>query len=353
MIRGREDYPLKKKPQKNFRRFLPVVITFLVIALALVVIAISVKKDIYGCGDGTIEGKCSLRKPYFCENGVLTEKASLCGCENITAKKGEFCLSKYQQLPKNIQLKYLLRNEEKEINFTVYKNMTNYLFSLPLYLNSQQFSRRDFIMRDLNEKEQRQLLLPLVTKIQNTARDKTEQARIAINLVQEISYGNTNKTVLFGKDAINYSRYPYDVLYDKEGVCGEKSELMAFLLRELGYGVVIFYFSSENHEAVGVKCPNEYSYRSTGYCFVETTGNAIISDYEIRYSRIGRLSSDPEVIFVSSGDSLGDNLYEYDDAIKLMNMRNSIENNGGLNVLQDVQYKELQKKYGLQEVYNV
>jgi len=37
------------------------------------------------------------------------------------------------------------------------------------------------------------------------------------------------------------------VLYEDKGVCGEKSLLLAYLLRELGYGVVLFEFKPENH----------------------------------------------------------------------------------------------------------
>lgn len=32
------------------------------------------------CEDGTIEGKCSKKQPYFCYQGQLVKKASQCGC---------------------------------------------------------------------------------------------------------------------------------------------------------------------------------------------------------------------------------------------------------------------------------
>ncbi|OGI15050.1 MAG: hypothetical protein A3E38_03220 [Candidatus Moranbacteria bacterium RIFCSPHIGHO2_12_FULL_54_9] len=73
--------------------------------------------------------------------------------------------------------------------------------------------------------------------------------------------------------------YPYEVLYQETGVCQDKSHLAYALLRELGYGVAFFLFPDprDNHMAVGVKCPLQYSNYDSGYCFLETTslGNRI------------------------------------------------------------------------------
>lgn len=73
--------------------------------------------------------------------------------------------------------------------------------------------------------------------------------------------------------------YPYEVLYDNTGVCQDKSYLAYILLRELGFGVSLFLFPDpkDNHMAIGVACPLQYSNYESGYCFVETTslGNKI------------------------------------------------------------------------------
>ena len=69
------------------------------------------------CGDGTLYDSCSLRKPYFCEDGVLVEKASVCGCSELLTKEGDSCISKYQTNPKSITLNYILRGEERKIDF--------------------------------------------------------------------------------------------------------------------------------------------------------------------------------------------------------------------------------------------
>lgn len=71
--------------------------------------------------------------------------------------------------------------------------------------------------------------------------------------------------------------YPYEVLYKNKGICSDKSYLAYSLLRDLGYGVSFFLFQEDQHIAIGVKCPTEYSNYDSGYCFIETTslGNKI------------------------------------------------------------------------------
>lgn len=305
------------------------------------------------CGDGTLYGQCSKNKPYFCDKGILIEKASACGCEENMSLNKDSCVSEYQKEPKDIILKYVLRGEEKQINMTIYKGMADYLYRLPTSIssgNGKSVSRADFKLRNINNEEQRNLLMPLVIKIQNLAVDRTEQMRIAVSLVQKISFGNSEKTYLFGKNILNYSRYPYEILYENQGVCAEKSELLAFLLKEIGYNSALFYNAFENHESVGIKCPGALDFKDTGYCFVETTGGAIITDDEIEYVGIGRIYSEPEVMIISDGKSLGRNLYEYKDANDFKKIRNSL--GGGLSNVQIMRMEELKEKYGLEESYN-
>lgn len=192
--------------------------------------------------------------------------------------------------------------------------------------------------------------MPLVIKIQNTARDKTEQMRIAISIVQKIPFQSSNKTFIFGNNVLNYSRYPYEVLYENSGICEEKSQLLVFLLKELGYKSVLFFNAFENHESVGIRCPVAMDFKSTGYCFVETTAPSIITDDEVEYVGIGGLYSTPEVTPISEGISLGRNLYEYKDASDLKTIRNTIKKNGQLSAFESQRLEELKKKYGLERI---
>jgi len=71
-------------------------------------------------------------------------------------------------------------------------------------------------------------------------------------------------------------RYPYEVLYDKQGICTGKTFLAASLLKELGYGVVLFFYEEieggVGHLVPAIKCPKAYSSYNSGYCYAEITG---------------------------------------------------------------------------------
>lgn len=348
----------QQKKRRKFsifrKRFLltSILILIFLIVFSLIVLAIIKDKNSI-CGDGTLDGKCSSRNPYFCENGVLIEKASVCGCSELLVKEGDLCKSNYQVEPKSINLKYILRGEEASIDFVVYKGMVDYISALStniIYNGNEQPSRRDFKLKKINEEQQRELLLPLVTKIQNLAKDQNDQIRIAVSLVQQISYGGSDKNIVIRSNQINYSRYPYEVLYDMEGVCEGKSELLVFLLNEMGYGMSLFYYPLENHEVVGVQCPIKYSLDGTGYCFIETTGPSIISNSNEYYLGWGRLRSDPEIIFISGGDSLSKNLYEYKDAESFVRLGDLVREEGELNFFQDLFLDHLKEKYGLEHI---
>jgi hypothetical protein len=346
---------LKKKDdlsnQQKHPRYI-LIILFVVLVLALIAIYIAYKSSkILFCNDGTFYDSCSSIKPYYCEEGILIEKASVCGCSNLTTKSGDTCISRYQTNPKNISLDYILRGQKGKINFTVYQGMYDYLSNIPrsiYYSGNATPSRADFKLKNMNEEEQRELLLPLIVKIQEITDDKNDQLRIAISLVQNIGYGFSNKTILFAGNEINYSRYGYEVLYDGQGTCGEKSALLAFLLREMGYNVSLFYYAQENHEALGIRCPVSESFENTGYCFIETTGPAILSDDSIEYVGGVILSSEPQIIILSRGDSLGKDLYEYRDAEMMKWLRQ-----GKFVLFWNSKLEKLRNKYGLVEEYYV
>lgn len=225
----------------------------------------------------------------------------------------------YNSSPKSIEFEYFLRGTNVKIPYTVYGGMNDYLKSQSRTISYSQNqlppSDLDFIMRDLNNEEQKMFIDPLVLKIQKLITNKDDQARIAISLVQNIDYdwqgfetGNLN------------SKYPYEVLYTNSGVCGEKAELLAYMLRELEYEVVIFDFKTEQHEAVGIKCPQQYSYRGSGYCFIESTTPSIITDSSGSYVGVGKLKSEPEIFKISEGSSFDSVAQEYNDAINFNNI---------------------------------
>jgi len=329
----------------NLKKYLFVFLSIFLIAFASA--GLFQKQNI--CGDGTFNNECSDNLPYFCSEGILIEKASVCGCPNLTETKWNFCISPYQVNPKEISLEYILKGEKKNISFTVYEEMANYLFDLSdfiTYSNGNGPQRQDFKLRNINEENQKILLMPLVIKIQNLVDNKVDQARIAISLVQNIPFGVSDKQVSIGENSINYSRYPYEVLYEQGGVCASKSELLVFLLREIGYETVFFYHKPENHDSVGIKCPERHGLLNTSYCFVETTGPSIITDDENLYLEGIKLTSYPEIINSFEGDSLG-HMYEYRDARILKRIRRGIEKTGKTNLFRYIYLNKIKEKYGL------
>ena len=335
--------------------FIGLFILIILLSAAFIFTSSSNNKSDTICGDGTPYSNCSLTKPYYCSNGDLIEKSSLCKCPEGFSGSNGACNSNLTQGKKTVLLSYVLDGEKKNLSFDVYQDAEAYFTGISrsvYYGVNETPSRTDFKLRIINEAKQKDLLMPLVVKIQNITSDKEDQLRIATSIVQNIEWGESNKTRSFGGNKIQYSRYPYEVLYENKGVCGEKSELLVFLLKNLGFQTAIFYNLAENHESVGVKC-SSHDWKGTGYCFIETSGPAIISDNSLIYSGGATLMSMPEVLKISNGTTLSRSLNEYGDAKEMMKIRNKIQSSGVLNFYYEWRYNKLKEKYGLDGEYKI
>ena len=198
-----------------------------------------------------------------------------------------------------------------------------------------------YYLKYIDDPAEKSDLDALVRQIESRTPDQDDQARIAISLVQNIPY-DFNK--LYKVSGTGQTRYPYQVLYDNTGVCDEKSLLLAYLLRQLGYGVAVFQFDAENHMAAGIQSPSPYAYKNSGYAFVETTSPSIVTDSEGDYSGVGHLTSSPEIIPISHGNSFTTVSEEYGDARRFIQLTSMGP------VLDSVHYTEwtgLVQKYGL------
>ena len=244
--------------------------------------------------------------------------------------------------------KYYLRWQELYITTTVYKGLRDYLASLPRTFKCPPdcLTQAEIYLRFINQEDQVNFTKDLVKMIEHAARNRDDRARIAISLVQHIPYDYEKAR------SLSSLRYPYEVLYDEKGVCGEKSLLLALLLKRLGFGVVLLDYEAENHMAVGIKCPKEYSnylVDGIGYCFVETAKPTIVTHIPKSYTNIGELKSQPEVIFVSDGASFDGVFEEYKDAREWEYLLELMEKNN--NVLDQYHYQRWQylvQKYGLE-----
>jgi hypothetical protein len=344
-------------PQINFSPFIKQIMYLAITGLLLTLIYYTMiaVNPLKICIDETPTGECSFTKPFYCENGKLIRRSSVCGCSEVAYGEEEYCISKYQNQSKEIKLKYILRGKEGEIKYTVYKGLVEYLSEIPRSISYEEGEaplRRDFKIKKIYDEDQRELILPLILKIQEITSNKEDQFRIATSLVQKIEFGFSNETELAFSQEIVHQRYPYEVLYEQKGVCGEKSELLVLLLKELGYETIIFYHQDENHESVGVKCPEKYSHQNTGYCFIETTGPSIITDDQINYVGGTTLNSIPEIMLISHGKAFNEDMYEYKDAQTLIQIDKKIIDTGRLNPFEIYNLNKLKKKYQLAEFYD-
>jgi len=261
---------------------------------------------------------------------------------------------------------YILRGKTGLISTTLYQGVSNQQQSVAKpaicirYLSDPapctQEEIRLYYLKYLDEPTQENGLNELIEQIKLKTSNRDDQARIAISLVQNIpyDYANLNSTT-----RTKSTKYPYQVLYENHGLCGEKSLLLAYLLRELGYGVVLFEFNSENHMAVGVQSPIQYSYLNSGFAFIESTSPTIITDSQGDYVGVGKLTSTPHIIRISNGSSMTSISEEYNDArtfYQVYNQITQIHDTYG-NVLNQYQYsrwllldnqwKSLVRKYGI------
>jgi hypothetical protein len=131
--------------------------------------------------------------------------------------------------------------------------------------------------------------LRTVKKEQNLDSDSYLEL-IAVS-VQSIAY-NTVKE--------NDPKYPIETFVDGDGDCDDKSMLLAGLLAREGYAVALLYFEPENHMAVGVACSG-YSYRGTGYAFLESTNVTLVGVSEGSLDGNVTLDSVPLVIPIGNG----------------------------------------------------
>jgi len=246
-------------------------------------------------------------------------------------------VDEFSKYPKSQLYFYKTTSEEGKINFTTYGALsTNLSEKVHLYyLDIDQ----EVILALLKNDEQDKNLNPLIDAIKKISPDPDTQAKITISLVQHLPYGQPKETDWY---------YPYETLYNDEGVCADKSLLLVYILNKLGYDTVLFNF--ETHMAVGVKSLQNYSFRGTGYAFIETTTPQIIT-YIPSYDEGIDVNSDLlEVIYVKGQNKTLDVSTEYKDARRLEQLNKMGKIVEGERVLKSENYAEWQS---LIEKYNL
>jgi len=285
-----------------------------------------------------------VRNNCYTTYAIKTNNIYACGnredCRN--AVQAEIDKKRFETTPFSNYYFYTLDGVTKKIDFTTYTGLNDYLAGLSRWhtCNPSCPTKRELELRVINNKESEPYLKDFVDAIKAETSDDNDRAKIAISLVQNIPYD----MYALENDALT-GRYPYEVLYDFRGVCGEKSKLLAYLLRELGFGVALFDFEKDNHMAVGVKCPAKYDYEDTGYCFVESTSPTIITQKPVNYIG-GPIASSPKILKISDGKELSDLNEEYEDG----RWMNQLEVSGRtvVSAWTYSKWQDLVNKYGLE-----
>ncbi len=250
---------------------------------------------------------------------------------------------------KAVFLDFVYKGNKYGIYFNVSRVAHEKLFSISQSLinskGSEKITKKDFILPKINNQLQREKLLPLVEKIRSLTPDVQIQARIAISLVQNIPYGFPT----VGGSEVNYEKkYPYGVIWERKGICDEKSDLLLFLLKELGFGTAALIYKKDFHRAVGVKCPNEYDVDDSGFCYVEVTTPRIITD-NMSGSDSSMALTDPEIIKISDGIQLEGVEEEFKDKKLFHDLINNAKANNWLLEQNDYDlYNSILNKYGIE-----
>lgn len=212
------------------------------------------------------------------------------------------------------ELAYTVRGHAGTVPVTLYRGVYDAMPDRIVgYVGDDEAER---YRRIVSEQTGRPYLRDLAATIASMTDEPDDRARIAVSLVQHLDYDDARAAgTYYGV------RYPYETLFLEQGVCSDKSVLLAALLRELGFGVVLLRFDAESHMAVGLRCPAGYDYRGTEYAFVESAGTKIMTDAEGDYVGVGRLTSMPEVIPVADGRAFASIGTEAKDAAEWNELR--------------------------------
>ncbi len=183
------------------------------------------------------------------------------------------------QDPKDLEYKWVYNGKEYIIKMTLYQSVYDFYRSSPkdyvYYGELPENWENDYYGMFIKHNPIDPTVPDLAAAIQDLGKknrlSEDQIAELVTAFVQNIPYDDAKSQLIEGGSEDIKPVYPYEILYDQKGVCSEKSFLLTALLRDLGYGTVLFEYKEAKHIAVGVKCPPEYSSYDSGYCYTETT----------------------------------------------------------------------------------
>ena len=126
-----------------------------------------------------------------------------------------------------------------------------------------------FVSDTFDDREIKKIVSELQKALKENSLSRDDIPYVVMSFVQSFVYC----TDISATGQEDYPKFPYETLYDSQGDCEDLSILVASLLKELGFGVVLLSFPE--HMAVGVyanlKNGKYYNYKCKKYYYFETT----------------------------------------------------------------------------------
>ena len=167
----------------------------------------------------------------------------------------------------------------------------------------------------------------LMDKALNNKLTQDQLAELTVSFVQSIPYDERLASKVENLSAL--PKHPYEVLYEKSGICSGKSFLVHVLLDELGFGTCLFVFDEADHMMAGIKCPKKHSKFNSGYCYIESTSYHPIGFASIEFEKLNieNLVTKYSINLVTSWNIKNDiNGKEYTDIEKNINLLEKLKN---------------------------
>ena len=124
--------------------------------------------------------------------------------------------------------------------------------------------------------------------------DGDEYVELMACAIQAIPYGEPKSDMLL----------PIEVVADANGVCSEKSILLAALLLHEEYDTCVWVFETQGHAAVGIGSDAAH-FRTSEYAFIETTRDMYVGQVSAQYDARGPVTKPPEMIVVGGTKRFG------------------------------------------------
>lgn len=152
------------------------------------------------------------------------------------------------------------------------KNMYEYYHGLDRYYELDEYT--NYVLDEKNLEVVSTLVTFLRTCKMQAGYSDYEMVLEAINFVQKnivYAYDQNSQGLI-----IEYPKYPIETLYEGCGDCEDTSILLAAIIKELDYGVILLAY--DDHMAVGIQGGETvygkyYEYEGERYFYVETTAN--------------------------------------------------------------------------------